>query len=77
MFEEAGVWFWTHVVAALLIIWSDSNGTLKPAVNKFEQRIGLYTPPDTTDTEDVPFYLPPIEEEIDSTWILPDSLKRY
>jgi hypothetical protein len=77
MFEGAGVWFWTHVVAALLIIWSDSNGTLKPAVNKFEQRIGLYTPPDTTDTEDVPFYLPPIEEEIDSTWILPDSLKRY
>jgi hypothetical protein len=76
MFEEAGVWFWTHVVAALLIIWSDSNGTLKPAVNKFEQRIGLYTPPDTTDTEDVPFYLPPIEEEIDSTWILPDSLRR-
>ena len=77
MFEEAGAWFWTHVVAALLIIWGDSNGTLEPALNKFEQRIGLYTPPDTTDTEDVPFYLPPIEEEIDSTWILPDSLKRY
>ena len=76
MFEEAGAWFWTHVVAALLIIWGDSNGTLEPALNKFEASIGLYTPPDTSDMEEVPFYMPPIEEEVDSTFILPDRLKR-
>jgi hypothetical protein len=76
MFEHAGAWFWTHVVAALLIIWGDANGTLEPALNKFEASIGLYTPPDTSDMEEVPFYMPPIEEEVDSTFILPDRLKR-
>ena len=76
MFENAGVWFWTHVVAALLIIWTDSNCTLEPAVNKFEQRIGLYTPPPVEEEDLSPPY--PIEQEpIDSTWILPDNLKRY
>ena len=75
MFEHAGAWFWTHVVAALLIIWGDANGTLEPALNKFEASIGLYTPPDTSDMEEVPFYMPPIEEEVDSTFILPDRLK--
>ncbi len=35
----------------------------------FEQKIGLYTEPDTTDTETPPFYIPPTEQ--DSTWILP------
>ena len=43
MFEEAGAWFWTHVVAALLIIWGDSNGTLEPALDKFEKRLGIRT----------------------------------
>jgi hypothetical protein len=76
MFEHAGAWFWTHVVAALLIIWGDANGTLEPALNKFEASIGLYTPPDTSDMEEAPFYMPPIEEEVDSTFILPDRLKR-
>jgi len=37
MFEEAGAWFWTHVVAALLIIWGDSNGTLEPALDKLKR----------------------------------------
>jgi len=75
MFEEAGAWFWTHVVAALLRIWGDSNGTLEPALNKFEASIGLYTPPpDTTDMEVAPPYY--IEEEvIDSTFILPQHLQ--
>ena len=74
MFEEAGAWFWTLVVAALLIIWGDSNGTLEPALDKFEKRLGIRTelPP-----EEVTY---PFEEEpIDSTWILPsypsDSLR--
>ena len=66
MFEEAGAWFWTHVVAALLIIWGDSNGTLEPAVDKFEKRLGIRT---ELPSEEVTY---PFEEEpIDSTWILP------
>ena len=73
MFEEAGAWFWTHVLAALLLIWTDSNGTLEPTVNKFEMAIGIYQEP----IEEEDFQPYPIEEEsIDSTWILPDNLKR-
>ena len=73
MFENAGVWFWTHVVAALLIIWTDSNGTLEPTVNKFEMAIGIYQEP--IEEEDLqPYSID--EEPIDSTWILPDNLKR-
>ena len=68
-------WFYFHCVLALVIIVTDANGTLEPAVNKFEQSIGLYIPPDTTDTEEAPYYIPPIEE-VDSTFILPDRLKR-
>ena len=68
-------WFYLHIVLALIIIVKDYNGTLEESLNNFEQKIGLYTEPDTTDTEDVPFYLPPIEEEVDSTFILPDRLK--
>ncbi len=76
MFAEAGAWFWTHVVVALLIVVADYNGTLEPTLNKFEESIGIRTilPDDSTET-DVPYYIPPIEEPIDSTWILPDSLK--
>ena len=76
MFAEAGAWFWTMVVASIAIVIGDYNGTLEPALNKFEERIGIRTilPDDTT--EDVPYYIPPITEEVDSTWILPDSLKR-
>ena len=73
MFEQAGVWFWTHVVAALLIIWSDSKGTLEPTVNKFEMAIGIYQEPIEEDTLQPPSFE---EEPIDSTWILPDNLKR-
>ena len=56
-------WFYFHVGLALIIIITDANGTLEPAVNKFEQSIGLYTPPDTTDYEEPPFYIPPIESD--------------
>jgi hypothetical protein len=38
-------------------------------LDRFEKSIGLYTEPDTTDTEIPPFYIPPTEQ--DSTWILP------
>ena len=76
MFAEAGAWFWTMVVASIAIVIGDYNGTLVPALNKFEESIGIRTtlPEDTT--IDAPYYIPPISEEIDSTWILPDSLKR-
>ena len=43
MFAEAGAWFWTHVVVAILIVIGDYNGTLEPALNKFEESIGIRT----------------------------------
>ena len=76
MFEQAGAWFWTMVVASIGIIIGDYNGTLEPALNKFEEKIGIRTTLPEDSTIDVPYYIPPISEEIDSTWILPDSLKR-
>ena len=76
MFEQAGAWFWTMVVASIGIIIGDYNGTLEPALNKFEERIGIRTTLPEDSTIDVPYYIPPISEEVDSTWILPDSLSR-
>jgi hypothetical protein len=73
MFEEAGAWFWTHVVAALLIIWSDSNGTLEPALNKFEERLGIRTELPPEEEAPPPYYME--EEPIDSTFILPPHLQ--
>ena len=34
-----------HIVLALVILIADAKGTLEPAVNKFEEKIGIYTPP--------------------------------
>jgi hypothetical protein len=69
-------WFYFHCVLALVIIYKDYNGTLEESLNNFEKKIGLYTYIDTTEEElDVPYYIPPITEEVDSTWILPDSLR--
>jgi|TARA_R110000782_G_scaffold9296_4_gene30033 hypothetical protein len=72
MFQEAGTWFWSHVVVALLLIWTDSNDTLEPAVNNFEKMLGIYQEPIDT-TYDAPslYY----DELIDSTWVLPDRLQ--
>ena len=67
-------WFYFHCVLALVILVKDYNGTLEESLNNFEKKVGLYTEPDTTEYEEPPFYIPPIEE-VDSTWILPDSLK--
>ena len=52
--------FYLHCVVAVVILIADAKGTLEPAVNKFEEKIGIYTPPDTTETE--PFTLE-IEDE--------------
>ena len=68
-------WFYFHVVLALVVLVKDYNGTLEESLNNFEKKIGLYTPPDTTEYEAPPFYIPPTSE-VDSTWILPDSLRR-
>ena len=62
-------WFYFHVVLAVIILYKDHDGTLEDSLNRFEKSIGLYTEPDTTDTEIPPFYIPPTEQ--DSTWILP------
>ena len=59
------IWFYFHVVLATIILYKDYNGTLEESLNKFEQSIGLYTPPDTTETEYIepPFYVPPLEQD--------------
>ena len=44
-------WFYTLCVTAIVIVIADAKGTLEPAVNKFEEKIGIRTelPADTTD----------------------------
>ena len=54
-------WFYLHCFAVTVILWADATDRLEPAFNTFEQRIGLYTPPDTTIDDTPPFYVPPIE----------------
>ena len=46
-------WFYTLCVAAIAIVIADVKVTLEPAVNKFEERLGIRTelPPDTTEFE--------------------------
>ena len=39
------LWMKAHIVLALGILIADAKGTLEPAVNKFEEKIGIYTPP--------------------------------
>jgi hypothetical protein len=68
-------WFYFHIVLTTVILYKDYNGTLEESLNKFESKIGLYTYVDTSHREEVPFYMPPTSE-VDSTWILPDSLRR-
>ena len=38
-------WFYLHCVVAVIILIADAKGTLEPAVNKFEEKFGIYTPP--------------------------------
>jgi len=59
-------WFYLHCVAAVAIMIADARGTLEPALNKFEEKIGIRTelPPDTIDATP-PYYIPPIEKEKD------------
>ena len=58
-------WFYLHIAAGIVILTLDYQNKLEPLFDKFEQSIGLYTPPDTTETEyiDPPYYIPPIEQD--------------
>jgi len=60
-------WFYFHCVLAVVIIIADHNGTLEPALNKFEESLGIRTEvvTDTIDTTP-PYYIPPIEEKKDA-----------
>ncbi len=60
-------WFYFHCVLAVIILVTDYNGTLEPALNKFEESIGIRTEvvTDTIDTTP-PYYIPPIEEKKDA-----------
>jgi len=75
MFDGAGTWFYLHCVLALVLIVTDANGTLEPTVNNFEKRIGIYQEP-TEEEEDIESSYFIEEEPIDSSFILPDNLKR-
>jgi len=55
--EKLMTWFYLHCVVAVVILIADAKGTLEPAVNKFEEKIGIYTPPDTTEIEPFTFEL--------------------
>ena len=71
-------WFYFICFLSATVLWKDYNGTLEPALNAFEEKIGIRTvlPDDSSETE-VPYYIPPIsKEEVDSSFILPDSLRR-
>ena len=47
------IWFYTLCVTAIAIVIADAKGTLEPAINKFEEKIGIRTElqPDTTEFE--------------------------
>ena len=64
-------WFYLHIVLGLIIIVTDANGTLGPAMDKFEKKIGLYTEPDTSWYAEPPYYIPPFDDglPIDSTFV--------
>ena len=50
-------WFYFHVALAIVILFKDHNGTLEDSLNRFEEKIGIYTPSDST------------VMETDSTWV--------
>ena len=60
---EPGTWFYFICVLSLTIIVTDLNGTLEPALNKFEEKIGIRTEVDTTEDTTPPYYINPRNEE--------------
>jgi len=52
-------WFYLHCVAAIAILIADAKGTLEPALDKFEEKIGIRTevPSDSTKTIEEEFLI--------------------
>ena len=44
-------WFYFHCILAVVILIADARGTLEPAVNAFEKKIGIYSEP--TEKEEI------------------------
>jgi len=44
-------WFYLHCVLAVIILAKNHNGTLEDSLNKFEEKVGIYTVPDTTEID--------------------------
>tara|TARA_R100000781_G_scaffold62028_1_gene39463 strand:+ start:180 stop:362 length:183 start_codon:yes stop_codon:yes gene_type:complete len=38
-------WLKAHIILAIIILVKNYNGTLEDSLNKFEEKIGIYTPP--------------------------------
>jgi hypothetical protein len=57
--------YYLHIAACIVILTLNYQNKLEPLFNKFEQSIGLYTPPDTTEFEyiDPLYYVPPLERD--------------
>ena len=70
-------WFYFHILLASIIIVKDYNGTLEESLDRFEKKIGLYTEPDTTEYEEPPYYIPPIDDgiPIDSTFAIDNRVE--
>mgnify|MGYP003115556772 FL=1 len=44
-------WFYTLCVIAIVIVTADVKGTLEPTVKKWEQKLGIPVPYDTTEVD--------------------------
>jgi hypothetical protein len=70
-------WFYFHILLASIIIVKDYNGTLEESLDRFEKSVGLYTEIDTTEYEEPPYYIPPIDDgiPIDSTFAIDNRVE--
>jgi hypothetical protein len=62
--NKPNYWFYLHIVLVLIVLVKDYNGTLEASFDRFEKKVGLYTEPDTTEYEEPPYYIPPIQDDI-------------
>ena len=54
-------WLKVHIVLAIIILVKNHNGTLEESLNRFEEKIGIYTPP--LDSTKVDTFTIEIEDE--------------
>jgi hypothetical protein len=59
-------WFYLHIALVLIVLVKDYNGTLEASLDSFEKMVGLYTEVDTTEYEEPPYYIPPIQDDEES-----------